>query len=133
MPPVHTLALSLLTMALVSQVDATAASTSPLPTLEVVKLATKAEYTPEQVVEAAGNVTKVLQGYPGFISRTFSQQVNDDGVKSPTQWIDIVHWTNITAAVNAAKHIISTPEMKAFAATMESFDLQHYEAQFVTS
>ena len=116
-------------MALSSEGAATMSASKPLPTLEVVRMVTKAEFSPEHVIMAAGNVTAVLQGYPGFISRSFSQQVDDSGVKSPTNWIDIVHWVNITAAVKAAERIIDTPQMQAFVATMESFDLNHYEAQ----
>ena len=85
--------------------------------IEVVVFRAKANVTPERMQTAALAVTPVLAGLPGFLSREF-------GASGDGQYIDIVHWKNLSSAKQAAEKVMSIPECGEFFSLIEQSQMQ---------
>lgn len=70
--------------------------------IELVIFKTKPNVSPMALKEAAAKVTPILQTMNGYEQRELA--VTDDG-----QWADIVHWTDMKSAQDAAKAAMEIP------------------------
>jgi hypothetical protein len=85
--------------------------------IEVVLFRAIAGTTPEHLQAAALAVTPVLASLPGFISREF-------GASGDGQFIDIVHWQDITCAKQTAEKVMNIPACGQFFGLIEQGSMQ---------
>jgi hypothetical protein len=91
---------------------------------EVVMFKTKKSYSAQKIVMIANAVTPILKSYPGFISRSLSENIKDG-----REWIDIVRWSSLGDAQLAAKAVVKRHEMKDFMATMQNYHMYHFQVK----
>jgi len=93
--------------------------------LEVVIFSSKPKFSNQQIIKKAKSVTTILQSYPGFISRKFSEST-----KEKNQWLDIVHWASLHEALMAANKIAKTAQMEKFMSVMKGYKMYHFQIRF---
>jgi len=91
-------------------------------TIETVLFKTKAEYSREQVIEAATAVNSVVDNFDGFIARKLAWSDENQS------WIDIVYWSDKASAEYAAKEAMKSPVCQPFFQMIDESSMQfmHY-------
>lgn len=77
------------------------------PALEIVLFRLKSGSDPEAFLKAAQATFDLLPSFDGYLDRELS--VTEDGL-----WTDVVHWTNMQAALSAAESFMAHPVAQDF-------------------
>ncbi|MBW1298062.1 hypothetical protein [Aquimarina litoralis] len=88
-------------------------------TIEVVLFEVNPGYTQEQAQKALTSLNDIVKLYDGFIDRTTAS--NKDG-----KYIDLLYWTDIKAAKNAAEDIMKNPKATAIFEIIQPETMQMY-------
>lgn len=91
--------------------------------IEQVRFRARSPQAEARMAEAAWAAQPAIEQLPGFVSRQFAR--GDDG-----EWIDLVRWTSLEAAREAAERAGRDPDIAAFFGQidMQSVELRHYRA-----
>ena len=91
--------------------------------LEVVLFRSAEVLTVDQMVQAADDIQTWLKDQPGYLDRTLAK--DDTGL-----WLDVVSWTSLTEAQQAADTIMQMAVGRAFGAAIDGPSIQmfHLEA-----
>lgn len=88
-------------------------------TMEVVLFEINPEYSTEQAKEALTSLNDIVKLYDGFIDRTTAR--NKDG-----KFIDLLYWTDATAAKKASEDIMKNPKAVAIFEIIKPETMQMY-------
>ena len=90
-------------------------------TVEVVTFRLKPGITPEEGQKKLLQLNEHVMHFEGFIERNLT--VSEDG-----EWADIVHWTSLSHALNAAEQVAKNPEALAFFSVIDesTIAMHHY-------
>ena len=93
--------------------------------IELVLFRTKPGISVEALIEAAAKVNTFVQAQPGFVQRNLA--VNEEG-----QWTDIVYWTDMAAAHQAAEAALSSPICQPFFGMIDeaTMKMHHFDIVF---
>jgi hypothetical protein len=80
--------------------------------VEVVQFKAKAGISDAQIRAVADALQRDVEGLPGYISRRLLK--SEDG-----QWLDIVDWTGLDEALQAAEAIMARPSAQSFMELVE--------------
>jgi hypothetical protein len=91
-------------------------------TVEIVLFRLKEGVSAEQFIAAAKPTFDILPTFEGYIDRELT--VTQDGT-----WIDIVHWRDIAAALQAAEVFMANPLAQTFGELIDEKTMVMHHAQ----
>jgi len=91
--------------------------------IEVVIMKVKSGISDNEFLQAAKSVDETVSKLPGFISRDLAKDENGN-------WIDIVHWSDMESAKNAAEAIMQSQTCGIFFGMIneQSMKMYHFES-----
>lgn len=92
--------------------------------IEVVQFKPKEGIDKDTFTTAAGSIEAFINHQAGFIQRELA--VNEDGM-----WIDIVHWTDLASAQQAAQAALESPACAPFFGMIDEHNMTMHHFQSV--